>query len=61
VAKNTVIRAGFGIFHSNYKQMGGNNGKEALRVGVRRIRCFAGLLWANGWPSYQQPPYINPD
>jgi len=62
VAKNTVIRAGFGIFHSNYKQMGGNNGKEAAPSwSSPNTGVSPAFYWANGWPSYQQPPYINPD
>ncbi len=44
-AKDTVIRAGFGIFHSNYKQMGGNNGKEAApSLEFAEHGCDAGLL-----------------
>jgi hypothetical protein len=62
LAKDTVIRAGFGIFHSNYKQMGGNNGIESAPTWSSPNTGVApAFYWDNGWPSYQQPPYIKPD
>lgn len=60
--KDTVLRAGFGIFHSNYKQMGGNNGSEAAPSWVSPNAGVApAFYWDSGWPGYQQPPYVGAD
>ncbi|MCC7496375.1 MAG: hypothetical protein IT160_02280 [Bryobacterales bacterium] len=61
-AKDSVVRAGFGIFHSNYKPMGGNNGRQAAPSwSSPNSGVDPAFYWDNGWPGFQQPPYINPD
>ncbi|MGC8795137.1 MAG: TonB-dependent receptor domain-containing protein, partial [Bryobacteraceae bacterium] len=61
LARNTVVRAGFGIFYSNYKMMGGALGFYAQ---PRWASADAGITpafyWDQGWPAWKPAPFIDP-
>jgi hypothetical protein len=60
--KDTVIRAGFGVFHSNYKQFGGNDGFAVLPVwSSTNSGITPAFYWNEGWPYFPSPPYIKPE
>jgi hypothetical protein len=61
IGKDTVVRAGFGMFYSNYKMMGGNAGFQANPTWVSPdTGVTAAFNWNDGWPGFQPPPFINP-
>jgi hypothetical protein len=60
-AKDTVIRAGFGIFYSNYKMMGGNDGFQSAPVWQTADSGVTPAFYMDdGWPSWKAAPFINP-
>jgi hypothetical protein len=60
-AKDTVVRAGFGMFFSNYKMMGGNGGFEAAPTWSSTNSGITPAFYLDqGWPTFAPPPIINP-
>ena len=60
-AKETVVRAGFGMFYSNYKMMGGNSGFQAAPTfSTADSGITPAFYWDNGWPDWTAAPFINP-
>ncbi len=60
IAKETVIRAGFGIFYSNYKMMGGNDGFQAAPVWQTADTGVTPAFYMDdGWPAWTKAPFIN--
>ncbi|MBI1791489.1 MAG: TonB-dependent receptor [Acidobacteria bacterium] len=61
VTSKTVLRAGFGMFYSNYKLWGANLGFYAQPTFVSTDQGVTpAFYWDNGWPVWQQPPAIDP-
>lgn len=61
LAQNTVIRAGYGTFYSNYKPWGFNLGfyaQPSLRSTDQGVT--PAFYWDNGWPQWDAPPSMNP-
>ncbi len=61
LGKEFVLRAGFGMFYSNYKMMGGNLGFQAAPSWAS---ADAGVTpafnWDDGWPAWTRAPFIDP-
>lgn len=61
LTRNTVARAGFGVFYSNYKMMGGALGFYAQpRFSSGDSGVTPGFYWDQGWPAWKAAPFINP-
>ncbi len=59
--KNFVVRAGFGMFYSNYKMMGGNDGFQAAPVWQTADAGVTPAFYMDdGWPAWTPAPFINP-
>ncbi|MEK7404119.1 MAG: TonB-dependent receptor [Acidobacteriota bacterium] len=60
-AKDTVIRAGFGMFYSNYKMMGGALGFFAQPTwSSADAGVTPAFYWDEGWPAWKPAPFLNP-
>jgi hypothetical protein len=60
LAKDTVIRAGFGMFYSNYKMMGGADGFQAAPTwSTADSGVTPAFYMDDGWPSWTPAPFLN--
>jgi hypothetical protein len=62
--KDTVIRAGFGIFYAPEKSPGLGGANDGFTNNPNFVSPNTGVSpafqWDQGWPAWQLPPFINP-